>query len=678
MLDRYVTLDRLAVGGMGEVFLARQEGTGGFRRTVVLKRLLPDAEGDDEAIGRLLDEARIVAALSHENVVSIIEISETRGDPRGAREPPFLALEYVHGENCGTLRVRAYKRGLQMPVVVAARIVADVARGLHHAHIAKDVDGKPLHIVHRDVAPKNILVRHDGVSKITDFGIAWSQDRLSHTATGNVAGTLTYMSPEQVASKPVDGKSDQFALGVVLWELLAGKRLFKSDTPVGTVEKILTEKLEPPSEHRPEIPPALDDIALRMLSRDPQERFVDCDEVAGAIEHAVPDASMTVGRAAVAVFLEQVVGEDMRARQKRIESGAAHPMYAQQSDGRVDYTQTNSVTSSVDSVRTQRPRGGADDVDSTVDMRATQTSATSNRMAVAPAPTSTGDVVARTPRTPRNVIAMGAVAFLFVFGLFVAAGVFWPREDPSAAATRDLLVNTLDHGDLVLREALVVHAVNAGVPDAKAEDVTAKLIELHKQRLALLLAHWRKSAPERERERPELLEREKALVVQAKKVIATLDDPLIPAGVRTYLMTRWTWDSSVPIRWVPPPSLDEIQREILMGDDLSDANKKLRWQNVERIARRADIDPAFVRSVLEPFVNEREALLETFKRAPPSELRSIEDKVRALAKDGGNALKADALKAPEKVAKAIAIAAFVSVSDSTDADMWFDDEITVD
>lgn len=675
MLDRYVTLDRLAVGGMGEVFLARQEGTGGFRRTVVLKRLLPDAEGNDEAVGRLLDEARIVAALSHENVVSIIEISE-RNDPRGAREPPFLALEYVHGENCGTLRVRAYKRGLQVPVVVAARIVADVARGLHHAHVAKDVDGKRLNIVHRDVAPKNILVRHDGVSKITDFGIAWSQDRLSHTATGNVAGTLTYMSPEQVAAKPVDGKSDQFALGVVLWELLAGRRLFKSDTPVGTVEKILTEKLEPPSEHRPEIPRALDDIALRMLSRDPNDRFPNCDEVAGAIEHAVADASTTVGRAAVGVFLEQVMGEEMSARQKRIESGVAHPMYAPHSDARVDYTHTNSLTSSVDSVRKQRLADAPGEAahgheENTVDLRGTQTSATSNRPLVAQAPSSTRDLV----RTPRDRVRAAGIAVAFVFGLFVAGAVFWPREDPSTKATRELLVTSLDWGDLVLREALVVQAMNEGVPEARAEEVSAQLIEVHKQRLALLLAHWRMDATARERERPALLEREKALVLQAKKIIATLDGPAVPPSLRTSLMTRWTWDSSVPIRWVPPPSLDEIQRELLIGDDLSEANQRVRWQIVDRIARGANVDPKFVRGIVEPIVREREALIETFKRATPAELKDLEDRVRTLANDGGAALQA---KLPEKVAKAIASAAFMAVSDSTDADMWFDDEITLD
>jgi serine/threonine protein kinase len=665
--DRYVTLDRLAVGGMGEVFLARQEGAGGFRRTVVLKRLLPDAEGNDEAVSRLLDEARIVAALAHENVVSIIEIGEHR-DARGVRdlrEPPFLALEYVHGENCGTLRVRAYKRGLQMPVVVAARIVADAARGLHHAHVAKDVDGSPLHIVHRDVAPKNILVRHDGVSKITDFGIAWSLDRLSRTATGNVAGTLTYMSPEQVAGKPVDGKSDQFALGVVLWELLAGKRLFKAETPVGTVEKILTEQVEAPSEHRPEVPRALDDIALRMLSRDPADRFVDCDEVAGAIEHALPDASMTVGRAAVAVFLEQVVGEDMRERQKRIESGAAHPMYA----SRVDADEgTRSVSSSVDSVRAPRD-------ENTVE-HATQTSATANKpVAVVQAPSSTSNVAAR---TPRSVLAAAAVAAAFVFGLVVAVAVFWPREDPSTLATRELLVQTLDWGDLVLREMLVVHAVNAGVPSAKADEVASRLVELHKQRLALLLAHWRNDAATRERERAALLEREKEIVAQAKMVIATLDAPAlpdVPASVRTFLMTRWTWDSSVPIRWVPPPSLDEIQRELLAGDELSDENKALRRQIVDAIARRAHVEPALVHGLIDAFVNEREEVLERFKRAPHGELKGLEDRARTLADAGRDALQA---KLPEKLAKALANAAFVSVSESTEADMWFDDEITVD
>jgi hypothetical protein len=685
VIDRYVTIDRLAVGGMGEVFLARQEGAGGFRRTVVLKRLLPDAEGNDEAVHRLLDEARVVAALAHENVVSIIEIGEPT-DARGvrdAREPPFLALEYVHGENCGTVRVRAYKRGIEMPIVVAARIVADVARGLHHAHAAKDVNGKPLHIVHRDVAPKNILIRHDGVAKITDFGIAWSQDRLSHTATGNVAGTLTYMSPEQVAAKPVDGKSDQFALGVVLWELLACKRLFKSETPVGTVEKILTEELEPPSHHRAEVPPALDAIALRMLSRDPAARFANCEEVASAIEHALPDASMTVGRAAVAVFLEHVMGEEMRERQRRIESGVAHPMYSSApaaggahsgaySGAHVDVTQSNSVTSSVDSVR--RQQAGSDDTSATGNSAAAGDTAgdaagdASGRAAALQQPEA---VAPRTGLATLGTLRL-AVAFAFVVGLVVASAVFWPRQESWLTDTRDHLVETLDWGDLQMREALIVHATNAGVDEALAEKVAGELVELQRQRLGLLLTHWRKDAATRDREHPSLVEREKAIVAQAKRHIAAIADP----AVRSYFMTRWTWDASVPIRWVPPPSLEEIQRELQNGEELTDDNKRLRWQNVDRIARRAHIDPAFVRSVLEEPVREREALLESFKRAPPSELRALEERVHTIAKDGREALlKA---KVPEKVAKAIAAAAFVVVSESTEPDMWFDDEVPFD
>ncbi|MBM3963293.1 MAG: serine/threonine protein kinase, partial [Planctomycetes bacterium] len=202
--DRYRVVERIAVGGMGEVFVAHQRGVGGFRRVVVIKRLLPGAEGDDHAARRLLDEARVIAALQHENVVGVIEV----GGDDGA---PFLALEYVHGENAGTLRTRAHKRGVVLPVIVAARIVADAARGLHHAHVARDTDGRLLHVIHRDIAPKNLFVRTDGLTKVGDFGIARAEDQLAHTATGAIAGTLPYMSPEQLSSEPLGPASDQWS-----------------------------------------------------------------------------------------------------------------------------------------------------------------------------------------------------------------------------------------------------------------------------------------------------------------------------------------------------------------------------------------------------------------------------------------------------------------------------------
>ncbi|HEY1099771.1 MAG TPA: serine/threonine-protein kinase, partial [Myxococcota bacterium] len=305
MLERYVIIERMAVGGMGEVFLARQEGVGGFRRTVVLKKLLPDVEGNDDAARRLLDEARIVAALSHENVVAIIEVGTDQG-------LPVMALEYVHGENAGTLRNRAGKRDIPIPVAVVARIVADSARGLHHAHVATDVDGRPLKIVHRDIAPKNIFVRVDGVAKIGDFGIASAEQRLAKTATGAVTGTLSYMSPEQLMSKPLTAASDQWSLGVVLWELLTGYRLFKHDGPAEVIDAILNGKLRSPRRLREGLPRELSDITKAMLERDPTKRLPSMEAVAIAIEAAVPSCQGALGRAALQAFVEEMCGDDLR------------------------------------------------------------------------------------------------------------------------------------------------------------------------------------------------------------------------------------------------------------------------------------------------------------------------------------------------------------------------------
>lgn len=276
IFGKYEIQHRLAVGGMGEVFSASQKGVPGFERPVILKSLLPDLALQEGFIEQFLDEARVAATLNHPNVVSIYEVGQWNGTY-------YLAMEYIRGRNLSQLMRRAVEAQLDLPQLVAARIIRDAALGLDHAHRAADASGAPLHIVHRDISPQNIMVRDDGLTKVVDFGIARATNRATRTATGALKGKLAYMAPEQVLDQNVGPAVDQFALGIVLWEMLAHRRLFKADRDIDIARKVLEEPIVPPSSLRP-ISPALEAVVMRMLERDVSRRFPSCAEVAQALD----------------------------------------------------------------------------------------------------------------------------------------------------------------------------------------------------------------------------------------------------------------------------------------------------------------------------------------------------------------------------------------------------------
>ncbi|MDP2340220.1 MAG: serine/threonine-protein kinase [Deltaproteobacteria bacterium] len=656
MLERYVIVERIAVGGMGEVFVARQQGVGGFRRTVVLKHLLPGTD-DDEATDRLLDEARIIGALSHDNVVSIIEVGEK--DDR-----PFLALEYVHGDNAGTLRNKAGKRAIAIPIVVAARIVADSARGLHHAHTANDVDGRPLRIIHRDIAPKNIFVRHDGVSKVGDFGIARADARLSHTATGAVAGTLTYMSPEQLTSKELTPRSDQFALGIVFWELLTGRRLFRGDGPVQVAEKILEGKIRAPSRYRPDVPAAVDAIVLRMLQRDTSKRYPDMGEVADDVEAALPDAAAVVGRAAVAAFVELMVGDDLRERLRRIEEGAEQ------------------------TARSERPSKAWDDPSSSrgKNQASSQQSAvfvddgdpTRRELAVAPpAPTSATSATAATPQgarqpqpPPRSRAAAAAAAaavVVVVVALVIAAVFFTTRPTSEEEQTRAYLARKLVIAPLTFKDYVVVDAADAGIDRARAEQLADALTILLEKQLRLASAHYALSAADRQRARVAYVLKEQTIAAEVTTALGAFGTPEFRADV----LDTWRADSRAPLRWYEKPSLDEVQQRLYpAGIEFIHETRIERQQQVDRMAARLGADPKAVQNLVRPLVLEREALIERFGTAPAEELAGLEVQMRAVVVRGIAALRT---LVANDYAEAIAAVAFVGIPDTQVADPFIEE-----
>ncbi|MCP3099688.1 protein kinase [Myxococcus sp. K15C18031901] len=306
VFGRYAVLTRLAVGGMGEIFLARQVGVSGFERLVILKNLLPDLLDQEGSLEMFLDEARVAGRLNHPNVVSVFEVGEWGGTY-------YIAMEYIEGENLGRLARAAVRSASPLSPRVCAEIIRDAALGLDHAHAAVDTQGAPLELVHRDISPQNIMVRLDGVTKVVDFGVAKASNRSTRTRTGILKGKLRYMSPEQVRNQPLDGRSDQYALGVVLWELVTRRPLVENDNPAEAMRRIALTPAPRPSTVVDGIHPLLENIILRMLAKAREQRFERCAEVARALQVYL-DESARQGEPGVSATAERLVGEAVRAR----------------------------------------------------------------------------------------------------------------------------------------------------------------------------------------------------------------------------------------------------------------------------------------------------------------------------------------------------------------------------
>jgi serine/threonine-protein kinase len=277
VLGRYALFDELASGGMATVHLGRLLGPVGFSRTVAIKRLHPQFSRDPEFVTMFLDEARLAARVRHPNVVGTLDVVAVDGEV-------FLVMEYVEGESFSYLSSSLRKKGTRVPARMAAHVVSGALLGLHAAHEAKNDRGEPLGLVHRDVSPQNILVGTDGVPRVLDFGVAKAMGRLQTTNEGRVKGKLAYMAPEQLSGKPVTRRADVFAAGIVLWEALAGKRLFEGDDPGELIARVLNAPIPLLSESVPDFPRDLDDVLQRALERDPDQRFATALEMADAIE----------------------------------------------------------------------------------------------------------------------------------------------------------------------------------------------------------------------------------------------------------------------------------------------------------------------------------------------------------------------------------------------------------
>lgn len=301
---RYELLRKLATGGMGQVFLARQKGPVGFQKLLVVKRLLPHLSEDTDFIKMFLDEARIAGNLNHPNIAQIYEL----GDVDGVL---YIAMEYVQGEAVSQVNARANHRKGGLPLGLKCRIIADAAAGLDHAHQARSPSGRKLGLIHRDVSPQNVLVGFNGNVKLIDFGVAKVSGKLSHTVVGTIKGKHAYMSPEQARDEELDARSDVYGLGIVFYELLTSQRLFKRESDLATLKAVVGAKVIPPSEAVPGVPKSLDAVVMRALARKREERFQSAGEFQLALEDFLLAERLPGTPAHITAFMKELFSTEL-------------------------------------------------------------------------------------------------------------------------------------------------------------------------------------------------------------------------------------------------------------------------------------------------------------------------------------------------------------------------------
>jgi len=303
--QRYRVIERLESGGMAEVFRAESEGLQGFRKQVAIKRVLPHLSSKKKFISMFLDEARLSAQLSHSNCVQVFDIGV--GDASF-----FIVMEFVDGANLKAIAEHLKKVGRDFPVEAAIYIALELCKGLAYAHELTDGNGAALHIVHRDMSPPNVLITKHGEIKIVDFGLAKANSQLEKSEPGIIKGKFSYLSPEAAMGQDVDARTDIFAAGIILWELLSGQRLFLGETDFQTVKKVQAAQVPNILQINKKVPQELERIIARALARDPSQRY----PTARALGMELSKFMFRFGSAVSTFDIEQLVHSAMKERQR--------------------------------------------------------------------------------------------------------------------------------------------------------------------------------------------------------------------------------------------------------------------------------------------------------------------------------------------------------------------------
>ncbi|HTQ46483.1 MAG TPA: serine/threonine-protein kinase [Polyangiaceae bacterium] len=350
---KYTLIRKLASGGMAELFLALQKSVAGFEKLVVIKRILPAMNQDRAFIDMLLHEARVAATLSHPNVVQVFDVGEVDGTY-------FIAMEHVHGEDLRSIvRQMKKKEETEFPLEHALAILLGMCAGLAYAHEKRDLDGTPLHIVHRDVSPQNVLVTFTGDVKIVDFGIAKSDAaRPGQSESGRLKGKIPYMSPEQARGERVDWRTDVFAAGTMLFELTTGKRLFKGASEFESLKLICEREYPTPSQVRDGYPPELEAVVMRALEKKREDRWQSAREMQAAIEQFVRAERVPVSNIALSQFMQRLFAEKLAAQKEALLQGKqladvlAHQGAGESASGHGGSSQSQSISVAAASART--------------------------------------------------------------------------------------------------------------------------------------------------------------------------------------------------------------------------------------------------------------------------------------------------------------------------------------
>lgn len=306
----YFLLERLAIGGMAEVYLAKSSGMSGFEELVALKRILPTIAADDEFVAMFIDEAKIAGQLSHGNVARIFDLGKIDSSY-------FIAMEYISGHDLRTLWDRVCSEGY-MPIALACYVTQKICAGLDYAHRKRDSRGRALGIIHRDVSPQNVLMSYTGDIKVIDFGIAKAANRMVRTATGILKGKFAYMAPEQAKGDPTDHRADIFAIGVMFYELLTGERAFKADTDYALLKKVREVNLVPPRDIRPDIPRQLEDIIYKAMAKNATGRYAWASALASDLDRFMSEQGLTYNKEELSAYLRRYFRPEYEEEQRRL------------------------------------------------------------------------------------------------------------------------------------------------------------------------------------------------------------------------------------------------------------------------------------------------------------------------------------------------------------------------
>ena len=313
-LGSYEILRQLARGGMAELFLARTVGPESFEKLVVLKKILPKFADNPKFVRLFLDEARLAAALDHPHIAHVYDLGKVETSY-------FFTMEYVHGQDLHATVKRVARLGRRIPIGHAVQLAHAVASALHYAHERRASDGSLLGIVHRDVSPSNVLIAYDGAIKLVDFGVAKAATSTVKTRTGTLKGKISYMSPEQAKGSPIDRRSDIFALGTVLWELVTSHRLFKAENDLATIQRIINSETQPPTELREDCPPELETIILKALAVDVNERYSTAEELQLDLEELAREHKLVQSTVALRAYMHELFADEIAAWQAAQASG---------------------------------------------------------------------------------------------------------------------------------------------------------------------------------------------------------------------------------------------------------------------------------------------------------------------------------------------------------------------